>query len=138
MCVPHWKMNARFQRIKAPMASAQGADDEEDNVQMPGGPQLDRPFHPAEWRGFGAGHRSPDDGYSRCHRGSLEFSHYWPAQLIYRPMSPWAGMFEGRAVGEVDLGAGHASSPLRFAGSLAYGLEGDERSLFIILALHTW
>jgi len=113
----------------APMASAQEAnEDEETDPNIGGGPLLMGPLHPAEWRGFGAGHRSPDDpqgGHLTGHRGNLKYSRNWPAQLIYRPMSPWAGMFDGRAVGEVDLGAGHASSPLRFSGSLAYGLEGD-------------
>jgi hypothetical protein len=72
----------------APMASAQEADEDETGEYIGGGPGFMGPLHPAEWRGFGAGHRSPDDGYSRGHRGNLEFSRYWPAQLIYRPMSP--------------------------------------------------
>jgi hypothetical protein len=50
----------------------------------------------------------------------------WPSQLIRRPMSPFAGMLESRLVGEAELGAGHAGSPLRLAASFAYGL-GDYR-----------
>ncbi len=53
----------------------------------------------------------------------------FPTELILRPMTPWAGRVETRLVGEADLGAGHEGSPLRFSGSVAYGLGEDDWNL---------
>jgi hypothetical protein len=53
----------------------------------------------------------------------------FPSELILRPMTPWAGRVETRLVGEADLGAGHAGSPLRFSGTVAYGLGEDDLKL---------
>jgi len=105
----------------APMASAQETDEgdetevglsEEDpspHYEEPSPRYSDVPwFHPSEWRHFG-------DAKAR-------YETHWHSQLIYRPMSPWEGMFEGRAVGEVDLGSSHVGSPMRLAVSLGDGL----------------
>lgn len=86
------------------------------------------PLHPAVWRHFGSERQRHDPhawNFGR-RRGYVDLGRRWPAQLIYRPMSPWSGMIEGRAVGEVDLGAGHAGSPVRLGASLAYGLADDD------------
>jgi len=40
-------------------------------------------------------------------------------------MSPWAGLFEGRASAEFDLGAGRAGRPIHVAPTLAYGVDRD-------------
>jgi hypothetical protein len=64
----------------------------------------------------------PGTDYRGRHRGRF------PSQLIYRPMTPWAGRSELRTVGEVDVGTGHVGDPLRFAGSFAYGFgKSDDR-----------
>lgn len=89
------------------------------------------PLHPAEWRAFGIGHRSPDDhityrGEYVGHHGDLAYSRNWPAQLVYRPMSPWSGLLEAKTVTELDLGANHAGSPIRLGASVAYGLDADD------------
>jgi hypothetical protein len=72
-------------------------------------------FHPSEWRHFGDA------------KNKNRYETHWHSQLIYRPMSPWEGMFEGRGVGEVEFGSGHVGSPMRLTGSFAYGLfrHGD-------------
>lgn len=122
-------------------ARAQGAEDQEseDDSQIPASEPEDNtihvdtspPLHPAVWRGFGAGYRrfrdhGPAWNFGR-RRGYVEIERYWPAQLVYRPMSPWSGMIEARTLGEADLGAGHAGSPLRLGATLAYGLGDDVR-----------
>ena len=74
-----------------------------------------------KWRDFGARHGSPGD-YRGRHSGRF------PSQLIYRPMTPWAGRAELRTVGEVDVGNGHVGDPLRLAGSFAYGFGKSDDS----------
>jgi len=90
---------------------------------------LERSLHPVVWRSFGGVDRSSHDGEDEEPfeglRGGMDYYRNWPSQLARRPMTPWAGMIEGRTLGEIDLGAGHAGSPLRLTGSLAYGLESD-------------
>jgi hypothetical protein len=121
----------------APTANAQPADDEPEPTSPSDAVDDGRirirdwlpPFHPAEWRSFGAGRGERGDwhdwNFGRRHENVSIYRH-WPVQLIHRPMSPWTGMVEARAVGEVDLGAGHAGSPTRVGASLAYGLGGDD------------